>query len=73
MRLGRCKRCGYGDPAIDGNGSPFVICRALPERPIVIGEQLHWVFTPKARNGWCGLFRLSFWKTIKELFKGNGA
>jgi len=63
-----CANCKMGERG-QYNESQFVICRALPPRPIVIENVVHWAVPTMKPVGTCGLFKLSLWKLIR----GNGA
>jgi len=76
--MGRCKTCRFGDRAIDGAGSVFHWCRALPpagisapESPNRDNDGLVWRIPAMMSSGWCGLYRLSIWKWLASL-SGNG-
>lgn len=72
MMVQRCKRCHWGENATVGE-TPLVWCRGLPERPIVQGDSFAWLVPAKSLDSWCSLFKLSWWKTIRGLFRGYGA
>jgi hypothetical protein len=56
-----CKRCRYGIPDREPDGTPYIVCALMPphrgERPLM------------KPTGWCGQFKLS----LKRLFFGHGA
>ena len=59
-----CKNCRYGDRA-DDNGATFYWCRLLPPRPQVMeGGKIEAAVPPMKPDGWCGQFRLSFWRWV---------
>lgn len=61
----RCQHCKHGIASIDSDGSAFVTCALIPPTPIPTQQGgVHWVRPPMALHGWCGQFKLSWWKLL---------
>lgn len=67
--LKRCELCRYGIPTMDVEGTRYVTCAILPPTVVVISNISVWVRPPMTLTGFCGQFKLSWWKT----FFGNGS
>ena len=66
----RCSNCRFGDPAKDGNGVTFYFCRWEPPRSEFMGgDGVSWLQPPMAAHGWCGQFKLAFWRWLKSFVR----
>lgn len=61
-----CKNCRFGDQAVDQAGAVFYWCRWEPPKQAFNGEG--WVQPPMMAAGWCGQFKLAFWRWLSKSF-----
>jgi hypothetical protein len=59
-----CKNCRYGDHVRAADGADIYYCRLLPPRPDVVKDDLVWVQPPMKPAGWCGQFKLAFFRWL---------
>ncbi len=59
-----CCNCRHGERLTDEGGKAFVMCRALPPRPVGDAQQSAWVQPPMKLWALCGLHRFGWWKMI---------
>ncbi len=71
----RCERCQHGIASIDGEGGRFVVCALLPPTPILVINKIEiaqvvnnltWHRPMMALHGFCGQFKLSWWKLLSR-------
>lgn len=55
-----CKNCRWGDRAYDDSKTTFYWCRAMPPRAS------DGFVPPMKPHGWCGQFKLAFWRWLKN-------
>lgn len=62
-----CRNCRFGDRALDGE-SVFYFCRLNPPTPNVVnvekGQDIAWLVPTMKPAGWCGQFRLAFFRWL---------
>lgn len=61
-----CKNCRFGERATDSAGATFYFCRLIPPQPVMVGADVQWVQPPMKPVGWCGQFKLAFWRWLKN-------
>jgi hypothetical protein len=70
MQIRRCQWCKDGIPSVDPADNKFVTCALIPPTGIVTVEnneaKLVWIRPPMAQHGWCGQFKLAFWRMLKR-------
>jgi len=63
-----CQNCKWGDRATDATGAAFYWCRLIPPQPVVMsgrdGQEVNHVVPPMKANGWCGQFKLAFFRWL---------
>lgn len=63
-----CQNCRYADRATDQAGATYYLCRLAPPKPVVIsgqtGQEVAWAVPPMRPLGWCGEFRLAFFRWL---------